>query len=116
MSAAFLTPLLFAMCYVPFNKYKCVFFRPVDISVPGLCWATDAKLAGGGGSPWRHGSSSPAGGFAESEIPSAGLLLIDLTCMFLLLLFCGSGFQKTSFIYFALSYVASRHTVYSKGS
>lgn len=58
-------PLLFPMCYAPFNKHKCVFFflRPVDISVPGLCWAADAKLAGGGGSPWRHDSSGPAGGF-----------------------------------------------------
>lgn len=57
--------LLFPMCNAPFNKHKCVFFflRPVDISVPGLCWAADAKLAGGGGSPWRHDSSGPAGGF-----------------------------------------------------
>lgn len=43
------------------------FFKPVDISVPGLCWAADAKLAGGGGSPSRHDSSSPAGGLAESH-------------------------------------------------
>lgn len=64
----FTPPLLFVMCYVPFNK-QYVFFRPVN-SVPGLCWAADAKLAGGGGSPWRHDSSSPAGGFAESDISS----------------------------------------------
>lgn len=83
MSAAFHTPaLLFAMCYVAFNKHKCLFFRLVNISVPGLRWAADAKLAGGGGSPWRHESSSSAGRFAESQISSVGLLLVSL-CVFL---------------------------------
>lgn len=61
------------------SSHVCV-FRPVDISVPGLCWAADAKLAGGGGSPWRHDSSSPAGGFAvaASEKSSAGFPLVNL--------------------------------------
>lgn len=59
------------------------FFRPVDITVPGLCWAADAKLAGGRGSLWRLDSFGPAGGFAESEISSTGLLLASLTWVFL---------------------------------
>ncbi len=68
-------PLSFPMCCVPFNKHQCV-LRPVDISVPAFCWAADAKLAGGGGSPPRHDFSGPAGGFAESQISSSGLLLV----------------------------------------
>lgn len=60
-SALFLT---FVMFYL---KSSSVFVKLVNIRVPGLCWAADAKLAGGEGSPWRHDSSSPAGGFAESH-------------------------------------------------
>lgn len=61
-----------------------VFLVWVNISVPALCWAADAKLAGGRGSPWCHDSSSPAGGLSGvSEICSATLLFINITRLFL---------------------------------
>lgn len=43
-----LLPRHAAICYVAFNKCQCVVL-PVNINVPGLRWAADAILAGGGG-------------------------------------------------------------------
>lgn len=105
--------LLLLYCYWPCVLNLC-FFRPVDISVPGLCWAADAKLAGGGGSPWRHDSSCPAGSFAESEISLSVLLLVNVNWVFEDLVS-----KQNCCIYlrfFDLMFVVSWHTVYSKVS
>ena len=78
-------PLLFAMCYVPFNKHKRVFS---SLSIPVFLVSAGQQMPSWLEVEEAHGDVTPPalrGGFAESDISSPRLLLVNNTWVFFIM-------------------------------